>query len=153
MQRLLLPLLNRPSINRRLTARVSQIDVGYHDGPLADDELSGGRIRPGGRAPDAHLFDAATGQPLQLFDLPRGPRWTLLLVGDASASRLDCDALLDAVHTCLITPARSTSFSGRVVIDPRQDVSPGLPSKARYRVAHSSGRLPPLTRTPPAPTG
>lgn len=117
VQRLLLPLLSRPSINRRLTARVSQIDIGYHDGPLADDELSGGRVRPGDRAPDARLVDTATGQPLRLFDLLRGPQWTLLLVGDAAAGRLDCDALPDEVRTCLIMPARSTSFSGRVVID------------------------------------
>ncbi|MEY9931524.1 2-polyprenyl-6-methoxyphenol hydroxylase-like FAD-dependent oxidoreductase [Catenulispora sp. GP43] len=39
----------------------------------------------GGRAPDAPCHDAATGRPTRLFDLMRGPHWTLLSFGAMAA--------------------------------------------------------------------
>ncbi|HEY2068654.1 MAG TPA: FAD-dependent oxidoreductase [Rhizomicrobium sp.] len=54
-----------------------QLDLGYPDSPLslpAADDLS---LRPGDRAPDAPCA-GASGQPTRLFDLFRGPYWTLL---------------------------------------------------------------------------
>ena len=55
-----------------------ELDLGYFDSPLALD-LRGraGRIRAGQRAPDA-VCRGAGGQPLRLFDLFRGPHWSLL---------------------------------------------------------------------------
>ncbi|MBW0115744.1 FAD-dependent monooxygenase [Pseudonocardia abyssalis] len=116
VHRLLLPMLSRPALNRLLTARVSQIDIGYRDGPLAEGRSVGGRVRAGDRAPDAHLVDA-TGRPLRLFDLLRGPHWTLLLVGEAAAQHLDVEVLPDDVHAVMIADPQPTSFPGRVVGD------------------------------------
>lgn len=55
-----------------------ELDIGYLDSPLALD-LRGrsGRLRAGQRAPDA-VCRGAGGQPVRLFDLFRGPHWSLL---------------------------------------------------------------------------
>jgi hypothetical protein len=57
---------------------VHRLDIGYPDSPLSRQlaERSGG-IRAGDRAPDAPIKGAA-GQPLRLFQLFKGPHWTLL---------------------------------------------------------------------------
>jgi len=44
--------------------------------------------QPGDRAPDAPLRDAGTGAPVRLFDLFRGPHFTLLGLGERSATAL-----------------------------------------------------------------
>jgi 2-polyprenyl-6-methoxyphenol hydroxylase-like FAD-dependent oxidoreductase len=57
---------------------VQQLDIGYPGSPLALEEP--GRVAgllAGDRAPDAPLRGAA-GQPVRLFELLRGPHWTLL---------------------------------------------------------------------------
>jgi hypothetical protein len=55
-----------------------ELDLGYFDSPLALDRRGrSGRIRAGQRAPDG-VCRGAGGQPLRLFDLFRGPHWTLL---------------------------------------------------------------------------
>lgn len=55
-----------------------ELDIGYLESPLALD-LRGrsGRLRAGQRAPDA-VCRGAGGQPVRLFDLFRGPHWSLL---------------------------------------------------------------------------
>ena len=55
-----------------------ELDLGYFDSPLALD-LRGraGNIRAGQRAPDG-VCRGAGGQSLRLFDLFRGPHWSLL---------------------------------------------------------------------------
>src|SRR3546814_2240138 len=60
---------------------VRQLDIGYPDSPLSR-ELTGrsGTLRAGHRAPDAQISGAA-GQPSRLFQLLRGPHWTLLVHG------------------------------------------------------------------------
>jgi 2-polyprenyl-6-methoxyphenol hydroxylase-like FAD-dependent oxidoreductase len=57
---------------------VRQLDIGYPESLLAIElpERSGGLLA-GDRAPDAPVRGAA-GQPSRLFDLFRGPHWTLL---------------------------------------------------------------------------
>lgn len=57
---------------------VHQLDIGYPDSPLALEkpERSGGLLA-GDRAPDAPVRGAA-GQPTRLFELFKGPHWTLL---------------------------------------------------------------------------
>jgi 2-polyprenyl-6-methoxyphenol hydroxylase-like FAD-dependent oxidoreductase len=57
---------------------VQQLDLGYPESPLAlqKPERSGGLLA-GDRAPDAPLRGAA-GQPIRLFELLKGPHWTLL---------------------------------------------------------------------------
>lgn len=123
VQRVLLPLLGLPALNRALTARVSQIDVGYRGGPLAADGPARGRLRPGDRAPDASLVDAATGRGLRLFDVFRGTHCTLLLVGAAAARNLDPAALPADLRCCVIAdsagegPAGPVGDAGSVVRD------------------------------------
>jgi len=56
-----------------------QLDIGYPASPLSFQlpERKGGCLRAGDRAPDAP-FRRAAGQPSRLFDLFKGPHWTLL---------------------------------------------------------------------------
>lgn len=58
---------------------VQQLDIGYPDSPLAMPATGyPGPLRPGHRAPDAAVRGAA-GQTLRLFELFRGPHWTMLV--------------------------------------------------------------------------
>ncbi|WP_433167140.1 FAD-dependent oxidoreductase [Kribbella sp. CA-247076] len=127
VQRVLLPLLGRPAINRKLLGKVSQIDLGYRDGPLAVDQLTGGRVRPGDRAPDAVVVDAATGARLRLFDVFRGPHFTLLLHGWRGG--IEQETLGDNVRGCLIADGESSGWNGFVVRDSEGSFRSGYRSK------------------------
>ncbi|WP_394834320.1 FAD-dependent oxidoreductase [Pendulispora rubella] len=65
---------------------VQQLDLGYPESSLAlrTDEPHEA-IRPGARAPDAPIRSAA-GASRRLFDLFRGPHWTLLTYGNERES-------------------------------------------------------------------
>jgi hypothetical protein len=68
-----------------------QLGLNYRGGPLSVDErpqAGEGVTRAGDRAPDAHLTDAS-GAPVRLFDLFRGPHFTLLAFGGAQPPMLD----------------------------------------------------------------
>jgi 2-polyprenyl-6-methoxyphenol hydroxylase-like FAD-dependent oxidoreductase len=62
----------------RRGAATSQLGLGYPDSPLTEDTRTApsGTVHAGDRAPDG---EAAPG--VRLFDLFRGPHWTLLAVG------------------------------------------------------------------------
>lgn len=62
---------------------VNQLDLSYRGGALALDTRCGA-LAAGDRAPDAPLMGAA-GQPVRLFELFKGPQWTLLLGQTAKA--------------------------------------------------------------------
>lgn len=63
---------------------VHQLDIGYSESSLAVEAPERhGVLLSGDRAPDGPLRGAA-GQPQRLFDLFKGPHWTLLTYGDAS---------------------------------------------------------------------
>ena len=67
-----------------------QLGLNYRGGPLSLDErpaVAEGVTRAGDRAPDARLTDAV-GAPLRLFDLFRGPHFTLLALGGAELPTL-----------------------------------------------------------------
>jgi 2-polyprenyl-6-methoxyphenol hydroxylase-like FAD-dependent oxidoreductase len=67
-----------------------QLSLNYRGGPLSLDERSAvaeGVTRAGDRAPDARLMNGA-GEPVRLFDILRGPQFTLLAVGDVSLPAL-----------------------------------------------------------------
>src|SRR5690606_10983936 len=65
---------------------VRQLDIGYRDSPLCPELSACGKdLRPGDRAPDAPVKGAA-GQPLRLFQLFKGPHWTLLVCEAEQAS-------------------------------------------------------------------
>jgi len=82
-------------------------------------------LRPGDRAPDARIRDAA-GRPLRLFDRFRGPHTTLLLfAGARPAEHLNhladrVVAVGDDVRACLVVPPGRAPAGlpvDRVVID------------------------------------
>jgi 2-polyprenyl-6-methoxyphenol hydroxylase-like FAD-dependent oxidoreductase len=63
-----------------------QLGLNYRGGPLSLDErpqVVDGMTRAGDRAPDARLTDAV-GVPVRLFDVFRGPHFTLLAFGGAT---------------------------------------------------------------------
>ncbi|MFI7546940.1 FAD-dependent monooxygenase [Actinoplanes sp. NPDC049599] len=67
---------------RRDDPVLRQLSLTYRGGPLADDpDPAPGRLRAGDRAPDAPCG------PVRVFDLLRGPHWTLLAF-DAPAAEL-----------------------------------------------------------------
>jgi 2-polyprenyl-6-methoxyphenol hydroxylase-like FAD-dependent oxidoreductase len=60
---------------------VRQLDIGYPDSPLSVEfSPHSDCLRAGDRAPDAPI-EGAAGQPSRLFQLFRGPHWTLLVQG------------------------------------------------------------------------
>ena len=62
-----------------------QLHLSYREGPLTSEERTGpGRVQAGDRAPDAPCRDAA-GHAVRLFDVFRGPHFTLLSFGALSA--------------------------------------------------------------------
>jgi 2-polyprenyl-6-methoxyphenol hydroxylase-like FAD-dependent oxidoreductase len=61
--------------------------------------------QPGDRAPDARLRDAVTGSPVRLFDLFRGPHFTLLGLGERCAPVFG-HAVLGDVETDMVKPYR-----------------------------------------------
>ncbi|GII77572.1 3-(3-hydroxyphenyl)propionate hydroxylase [Sphaerisporangium rufum] len=64
---------------------VHQLTLGYRGGSLSrDDRAEPGAVRAGDRAPDAPVTMPG-GRPGRLFDLFRGPHWTLLGFGAAQA--------------------------------------------------------------------
>ncbi|MEU6172356.1 FAD-dependent monooxygenase [Streptantibioticus parmotrematis] len=67
------------SAQRGLTdEHTTGLRVAYHDSALTHGPGAGGR------APDAPCTDATTGRPVRLFDLQRGPHWTLLFFGNTA---------------------------------------------------------------------
>jgi 2-polyprenyl-6-methoxyphenol hydroxylase-like FAD-dependent oxidoreductase len=69
--------------------------------------------RPGDRAPDAPLRDGATGTPTRLFDLFRGPHFTLLGLGEHCAPALG-DVATDIVKPYLVGPGGLLDDDGHV---------------------------------------
>lgn len=64
-----------------------ELDLGYFDSPLTlEQRPRTGRLRAGSRAPDAPCRGAG-GQPTRLFEIYRGPQWTLLAYEASSANR------------------------------------------------------------------
>ena len=62
---------------------VHQLDLGYAWSSLAAGDDREAAVGPGDRVPDARLIGAG-GQPVRLFDLMRGPHWTLIARGEAA---------------------------------------------------------------------
>ncbi len=71
---------------------VHQLDLGYPWSSLAAGPERDAGVQPGNRAPDARLMGAG-GQPARLFDLMRGPHWTLIACGAASGLPASSDRL------------------------------------------------------------
>ncbi|GHO98559.1 3-(3-hydroxyphenyl)propionate hydroxylase [Reticulibacter mediterranei] len=103
-------------------ADATQLSITYRGGPLACDLDETIGIRAGDRAPDAPCIPAASSKKVRLFDLFRGPHWTLLTFGDRSLPRLSdvCNAFI-AMYT-VIHPGVTTGACEHVLIDVDGDV-------------------------------
>ncbi len=151
--RVLVPALRLEAVRTAMLDKVAELDVGYRNTSLAGevDRLGHPRDgegagvldhvrfrrgpRAGDRAPDATGRDSDTGAPTRLFDLFRGPRFTLLLFDgpaatDAGYERLAGTArqvgaaLGDDVRAYVVVPAerRPPGLDGvSVVLDPDRD--------------------------------
>ncbi|MGW1676661.1 FAD-dependent monooxygenase [Saccharopolyspora sp. NPDC002376] len=94
-----------------------QLDIAYRNSPLSQDERPNpGRVRAGDRAPDSPLQDE-NGKEIRLFDLFRGPHWTLL----AFATELPATAPDVQAHRIAPTPTSSslvdTDGTARAIYD------------------------------------
>ncbi|KAA2254947.1 FAD-dependent oxidoreductase [Solihabitans fulvus] len=88
-----------PDAHRRDDPALQQLGLTYRGGPLAREERAEpGSVLAGDRAPDAPCL-AADGSPLRLFDLFRGPHFTLLAFGSRHA---DAVAEVAARHPKLV---------------------------------------------------
>jgi 2-polyprenyl-6-methoxyphenol hydroxylase-like FAD-dependent oxidoreductase len=68
------------TVNNRET---SQLGITYRGGPLAPETEPGTTtLHAGDRAPDSICSDPASGTDVRLFDLFRGPHWTVLAFAD-----------------------------------------------------------------------
>ncbi|GAB2798641.1 FAD-dependent oxidoreductase [Streptomyces daliensis] len=78
----------------------NQLALGYREGPLAFEGRTApdGTLRAGDRVPDARCVTGG-GEQVRLFDLLRGPHFTLLARGGATLPRIDADAHLVHAHT------------------------------------------------------
>jgi 2-polyprenyl-6-methoxyphenol hydroxylase-like FAD-dependent oxidoreductase len=151
--RILVPALRLKIVQTAMLDKVAELDVGYRNTSLArevgtlgtpGDAEDAGLVdhvrfrrgpRAGDRAPDATGRDSDTGAPTRLFDLFRGPRFTLLLFDglaatDAGYERLAATArqvrtaLGDDVRAYVVVPAerRPPDVDGvDVLLDPDRD--------------------------------
>jgi 2-polyprenyl-6-methoxyphenol hydroxylase-like FAD-dependent oxidoreductase len=95
-----------------------QLSLNYRSGPLSLDErgaVGEGVTRAGDRAPDAQLTDGA-GAVVRLFDVFRGPHFTLLTLGAAAPPVLN-GKFRDAVRCCRIVAPGSPAIDGSALID------------------------------------
>ncbi|MEV0266533.1 FAD-dependent monooxygenase [Streptomyces sp. NPDC050617] len=78
-----------------------QLGLGYRESPLSVERREGleeGALRAGDRAPDAPCEDAGTGEMRRLFDVFRGPHFTLLALGNTELPLLNAE-LASTIHT------------------------------------------------------
>jgi 2-polyprenyl-6-methoxyphenol hydroxylase-like FAD-dependent oxidoreductase len=80
-------------------AEMTQLQIRYRDSPLSltlgDQQMD---VCAGDRAPDAPCQDAAGSRVIRLFDLCRGPHWTLLGFGADGAEVVRRVAIPDALE-------------------------------------------------------
>ena len=121
--RLVLPLLRRPGVQRRLVRKLSQLDMNHRESPLSQHRDAGrprAALRAGDRAPDIRFAQARGGADLRLFDLlGRGRLAALLGAGvppeTASAAARALDSLGVATHT--VAGQRVRGAAGAVLVD------------------------------------
>jgi 2-polyprenyl-6-methoxyphenol hydroxylase-like FAD-dependent oxidoreductase len=77
----------------------SQLGITYRSGPLTTTEFHGtATLHAGDRAPDGGVRDLDTGNEVRLFDLFRGPHWTVLTVGENPTAAMPSDYFGEPVH-------------------------------------------------------
>jgi 4,5-epoxidase len=129
--RVIIPLMNRASMQRRVWETVSQLKVSYRNGPLgrsARNWLPGRRPLPGDRVPDIVCVRGESGERTTLH-AELGQRWALVMpdrmVGDecaaVAAKRLGDDGVITLVaddapegEISLVRPDAHLGWRGRV---------------------------------------
>jgi 2-polyprenyl-6-methoxyphenol hydroxylase-like FAD-dependent oxidoreductase len=86
----------------------TQLSLNYRGSELSRDEGSTTSIRAGDRAPDAPCIEASSGKAIRLFDVFRGPHFTLLTFSDRPATLLP-DAYNDCVQVYRLARPDSTT--------------------------------------------
>jgi hypothetical protein len=121
--RLLVPVVNLPGVQRRATYRASQLWVHYRRGPLAERSLPLPRPRPGERIPDLACRQP-DGGPTRLY-AHLGGTWALLVPDDQRVAldeaaqkqlgeRVISLRRADAVHDAfLVRPDGHLAWRGR----------------------------------------
>lgn len=121
---MMLPLSNLPGFVDIMLRAVDQLSISYRGQSLSRESLSGRSkgLVAGDRAPDATLPDAATGLPTRLFDVCRGPAFTLLAFGTEqidAAERVGTDDP-GSVNICaIVRPDSGRPDLMRTLVDPR----------------------------------
>jgi 2-polyprenyl-6-methoxyphenol hydroxylase-like FAD-dependent oxidoreductase len=98
------------AVGKDAIADTTQLSISYRGSSLARDLDDVTGIRAGDRAPDFPFIVAATGKQGRLFDLFRGPHFTLLAFGEQPVPRLP-DAYKNIVHVYVITRGGSAPAS------------------------------------------
>jgi 4,5-epoxidase len=110
--KLAIPMLNNPWMQRRITDKASQLKVSYRSGSLAQRRLPG--LRPGDRVPDRALL-SADGTATRLYDA-LGPQWAL--IGSSALAAVARDRLGDVAvlrgsgESMLIRPDGHLAWKG-----------------------------------------
>ncbi|QBD80697.1 FAD-binding protein [Ktedonosporobacter rubrisoli] len=98
-------------------ADLFQLGLTYQDSSLSRNLASSSGIQAGQRAPDAPCLRAASGEAVRLFDLFRGPHFTLLSFGEQPMPKLP-DAYKDLVRTYrIISPENESLANSETLID------------------------------------
>jgi 2-polyprenyl-6-methoxyphenol hydroxylase-like FAD-dependent oxidoreductase len=123
-RKVVLPLTKLPGVVDTLLRAVDQTAISYRGQSLSRESLAHRRngLVAGDRAPDATMPDASTGLPVRLFDVYRGPAFTLLAFGTAqldAATRVGSD-YPDLINVCaIVAPDGGRPELMRTLVDPR----------------------------------
>jgi hypothetical protein len=126
--RFVLPLLRSRAMQKRLTRRMSQLDINYRGSSLSVHQEKGSlrraRVRAGDRTPDVVFRDAGTGREISLFErLGRSRPIALFgLDGAADEHLTSVHRLMDAlgrlgVECSLVLPETDRRRGGEALID------------------------------------
>ena len=86
-----------------LNRETSQLGITYRDGPLAPETEPGTpTLHAGDRAPDSVCSDPASGTDIRVFDLLRGPHWTVLAFADTDTDTAPTELHGSEVRTWVI---------------------------------------------------
>jgi 2-polyprenyl-6-methoxyphenol hydroxylase-like FAD-dependent oxidoreductase len=86
-----------------LNRETSQLGITYRGGPLAPEtEPDATTLRPGDRAPDSICSDPNSGTDIRLFDLFRGPQWTVLTFADTETGTAPTELYGSEVRTWMV---------------------------------------------------
>jgi len=130
--RLVIPLMNRSSVQRRVWENLSQLKVTYRNGPLGRrtrNPFSGQGPLPGDRVPDIECVRAESGEPTTLH-AELGNQWALVMPGQIAgdeyaalaAKRLGDEGMITLVADDdgnLVIPGRTVSDEYTAVVAKR----------------------------------